>query len=235
VFPRLGKALAADFAEALSAGAKASGAAAGLTATTGLPDADSAAGSFVVLGILMQTAEARCHSIASDPPRDDFHRRTLARPAPMRPASGGDPIAVELGLAFRELAADLSAMLTAFERTLGAREREEWRLADARRNEVLEYSLRSADTLRFVAEATREIPIPPIAVQPPASSADDLPIEVQAYLFRSYVLPSHVMRFFALATGDSGGRRATFSAIPSSAQELARYLTSWDGRPEGVG
>jgi hypothetical protein len=181
----------------------------------------------------MQIGEARCDRIAKDPPRDDFHRRSVVRPSWVKPAAAEDPYGVvEVGLATRGLAANLGAVLVAFERQMGALDSDEEDFAEARRAEVVEYGLRAGESLRYLARAIRRIPFPPATAIESRQTSTGFPIEAQAYLFRSYVFPSQLDRVLKLVAQGNGETRALVQRLPSDAALLADFLERWDGRPE---
>jgi hypothetical protein len=181
----------------------------------------------------MQLAEARCQRIAQDPPRDDYDRRTLVRPSAVRPAPAVEGYeVVDLGLAVRDVAGNLGAVLTAFERELGALQRQRLREAEDRRREAVEYGLRAAAGLRYVADKFQEVPLPAAFDATDVVRSDALPIEAQAYLFRSGATPSRVNRVLAAVSTGNGRSRMRLQQLPRNALELSHFFRSWDGRPE---
>jgi hypothetical protein len=228
VFPQLGKARAQELAESCAAGVKAAGAA----AVAGSLSDSPLAGAFAVLAVLLQLAEARCRRIAEDPPRGDFRSRTVARRPEVQPAPAEDPYGViNLGMAVRDLTADLNAVVTAFERQLGALEREEFHFADMRRAEAVRFGLAAADVLHYVADSFPTIPLPPRIDETRIWQAEDLSTEVQAYLFRSAVSPSPMNGVLAVLVEGDGHARERVDFLPRDARRLAQFFEEWDGQP----
>jgi hypothetical protein len=184
----------------------------------------------------MQMAEVVCQRIADDPPRDDFESQTVVRLSRVRPAPAEeDPYGVvEVGLAFRYLSAELGAVLTGFERQLGALDQGRFDLAELRRREAVEFGGRAANGLVDVADRFPEIPLPPTLDAPGIRRADDLPTDIQAYLFRSAVIPSQMDRVLALIERDRDPH-AQVQQLPGHALGLADFFKGWDGRPESFG
>jgi hypothetical protein len=136
---------------------------------------------------------------------------------------------ISLGAAVRQLSADLAAVVTAFERQLGALEREQGDFAEMRREEAVEFGLRAAAVLHYVAQSFPSIPLPPSVHFPEISRAEGLPTEVQAYLFRSAVTPSQMNEVLTLTL--DGYSRERVERLPHEARQLAQFFDEWDGRP----
>ncbi len=236
MFPRVGKDRAARLAESLHAGTVAAGAAGlyaeqvgrsvGAEETLGPP--------FGVLALFLEVASMRCSAIAADPARDDYLTRTVGRAIDAQPAPPLDArqdAVVTFAWSTRYTAARLGGLLVAFERLLGAAIRRDETHYRARLTEVRRFRDGAATGLRSMAEnATFPEAVASVVVQP-FLDPEDLPLEAQAYFFRSGVTPTAIRRIAAAA--ETFGRETLDRArrVAVDATAFASFLESWNGEP----